>query len=155
MRVNAYLDSSVILTRNFGYESEISIINQLIQDTEKFASKYAKMEIWRTFLKDAVYLHSVILEERNLPNVLQRISSVGFKPRVKGRCIKLLSAVSDDCILRVEDAIARLELLIEGIEDLLFYDIHLLPSGTCCPLAEEKVQKEAGSYILNTRCTRH
>lgn len=155
MKTKAYLDSSVILTRDFGYDSEKNIIDHLIQDAEKYASRYAKMEIWRTFLKDAIYLHSLVLEEKNLPNVLQRISSIGFRPRIKDRCIKLLAKVSDDFRLRVEDATARLELLIEGMENLLFNDVHLLSTGTCCPLAEEKVQKETEGYTLNTRCTRH
>lgn len=153
-RQKCFLDSSLILSREFGKSELKKKIEQNISQAKKFSSTYAKTEIKRTFLKDAIYLHSLLVEEQNLTAVFQRLQSFPLSQRRIKRCLALLSKITNRRRLRLADAITRLETLILGLDMLLLKDVTMLKSGTECPLADESVRFVPPTYRINTSCTK-
>jgi len=153
---NAFLDTTVILSKEFGSRHIKDEIEKSLGNKKKFTTKYACMEINRTFLKDAIFLHSLLVEEMDLSVVFKRVQ---FHPkisqRITNRCLDILSQITDKGQLRVEDSIARLANLITGLRKALLSDISIILSGTDCPLADENIVHIPPIYIIETRCTRN
>ena len=150
----AFLDTSVILSNEFGSKDVKDEIEKSLENKQKFSTKYACMEINRTFLKDAIFLHSLLLEEMDLSVVFKRVQSYPMTQRNTKRCLDVLSKITDKGQLRVEDSITRLANLITGLRIALFSNISFIRSGTDCPLADEEVVFIPPIYVIDTRCTR-
>lgn len=155
VKQKAFLDTTVILSEEFGSRSIKDEIKKSLRNRQKFSTKYVCMEVNRTFLKDAIFLHSILVEEADLSAVFQRIQSYpNMTQRKIKRCLDIFSKITKKQELRVEDAIARLENLIAGLRVVLFNDISFTPSGTDCPLADEEIVYIPPIYAIETRCTR-
>jgi hypothetical protein len=111
-------------------------------------------EINRSLVKDAVFLHSLLIEEMNLPKVYNRLTQYPLSDRGRKRCLLLLEKVSDKKQLRVADAIARLESLINGLHALLMRDVTLLDSRIGCPIANVRPKKANRIYEMPMSCRR-
>lgn len=152
---NAFLDSSVVLSRAFGVPREKQSVEKAIKGRAKQSTKYIRVEINRTFLTDAIFIHSLLVDEGDLRRVYQRVRTYPVKPRQKDRFFAILETVSDKDQLRVDDAIVRLENLILGMEKRLLRDINLMDTGTKCPLAEEELKFEYPYFRIKTDCSRN
>jgi len=150
---DAFLDSSVLLSRKFGLAKQKTKIRIKLKNRKRISSKYAKTEIKRTFLKDAIWLHSLIVEEGNLLPIYDRISEYPTTQRRKDRCIKILKSVSDKGNLRYADTLARLENLILGIEKEVLRGVQIIESGTKCQLAEEELEFNYPYFDIKHSCT--
>lgn len=151
----AFLDTSVILSKEFGSKDIVDEIEKALENKRKSSTKYVCMEINRTFLKDAIFLHSLLVEEMNLSVVFKRVQAYPKMTarRIK-RCLDILSKITDEGQLRVEDSIARLANLITGLRIVLLSGISIVTSGTDCPLADKEVVHIPPIYTIETRCTR-
>jgi len=131
-----------------------SNIRKKLKQRHKFSTEYAKTEIKRTFLKDAIFLHSLLVDEGYLAPVYQRLRSYPTMQRKKDRCLAILESVSDKKQLRFADALSRLENLINGMEKEMLRDIQIMKSGTNCQLADEEVEFDAPYFRIRTHCSR-
>jgi len=150
----AFLDTTVVLSNNFGSKDIKDEIEKALENKQKFSTKYVCMEINRTFLKDAIFLHSLLVEEMDLSVVFKRLQNYPMTQRKIKRCLAVLSKITDKGQLRVEDSISRLANLITGLRVALFGNISFIRSGTDCPLAYEEIVFIPPIYIIETRCTR-
>jgi len=149
-----FLDTSTIIAREFGSLEEKKKLNSCLLNHRKSSTTYARTEINRTILKDAIFLHSLLIEEKDLSVVFNRLHSFPVKPRERERCYELFSKVTDKRQLRLADSVARLSNLIVGLDKLLLKDISLFQSGTGCPLATEEIEFVSPTYKINTSCTK-
>lgn len=149
-----FLDTSVIEGREFGNASIRTQIENSLLAKKKLASTLVKMEINRTFVRDAIFLHTLLFEDRDLSVVFKRLQSFPITPRQSKRCLRLLECITDRNTLRVVDALARLENVIQGVSAWLLRDISLIESGTCCPLADRQAVHRSGTYEISTSCNR-
>lgn len=152
--MNSFLDTSIVIAREFGFQHTKDKIEEALKNTEKFSTSYVKTEINRNFLKDIIYLYSLLIEERDLSEVFKRVKSFPLTPRDRDRCWDILSKITNKGELRLEDSVARLANLITGLHKLLFKDIFLIQSGTECPLADEKIEYLAPIYRISISCTK-
>jgi hypothetical protein len=143
------------LSRAFGIPKAKKSIEKAIKGRAKQSTKYIRVEINRTFLIDAIFIHSLLVDEGDLRFVYQRVRTFPVKPRQKDRFFAILETVSDKGQLRVDDAIVRLENLILGMEKKLLQDVKLMDTGTKCPLAEEELKFEYPYFRIKTDCTRN
>lgn len=153
-RPKAFLDTSVILTREFGSRQRKKKIKSTLEGKHKIASTYSVTEMNRTFLKDAIFLYSILTEEPTLHAVFERLQKFPLTERRIKRCLALLNKITDNRQLRMKTAITRLENLILGTKALLFRDVSTIESGTLCPLSEETVEFDYPTFKLNTSCTK-
>jgi len=150
----AFLDTTVILTREFGSRQRKGEIESTLKGKRKIASTYSMTEINRTFLKDAIFLYSILTEEPSLHAVFERLQKFPLTERRIKRCLALLDKVTDNKQIRIKTAMPRLENLILGTKALLFRDVSTTPSGTLCPLSQENVEFAYPTFKLNTSCTK-
>jgi hypothetical protein len=150
----AFLDSSVLLSRKFGLPKQKKKIERELRNSEKLSTDYARTEIKRTFIKDAIFLHSILVDEQTLTSVYQRLRTFPTTTRQKDRCLSILERVSDKKQLRYSDALTRLENLISVIEKELLKDVQILKSGTGCSLASEEIEFDDPYFRIKTSCTR-
>lgn len=150
----AFLDTSVILSRKFGVPKEKASVKKAIGNRQKSSTKYIKVEINRTFLTDAIFLHYLLVEEGDLRVVYQRLRRYPTTQRKRDRCLAILESVSDKRQTRFSDAITRLQNLILGMEKALLRDVRMIDSGTNCPLADKKLEFVYPIFEIETSCTR-
>lgn len=148
------MDSSVLLSRKFGLPKQKANIRKELINRTRVTTEYAKTEIKRTFLKDAIFLHSLLVDEGSLIPVYQRLREFPTTQRQKDRCLAILESVSDKRQLRFADAVSRLENLISGMEREMLRNVKILKSGTGCKLAEEEVEFESPYFSIRTSCSR-
>ena len=152
---DAYLDSSVILSRKFGIPKEKEAVKKTIGKRVKLSTEYVKVEINRTFLTDAIFLHTLLLERNaSLHSVYQRLRRWPTFQRQKDRCLAIMESISDKRQTRMADAIVRLENLILGMQRELFKNVMIVSSGTDCPLAREELKFVYPNFEIETSCTR-
>jgi hypothetical protein len=151
---DAFLDSSILLSRKFGLPKQKANIRKKLKSRRKFSTEYAKTEIKRTFLKDAIFLHSLMVDEGTLTSVYQRLRTYPTTQRQKDRCLAILESVSDRRQVRFADAIVRLENLINGMEKEMLRNVQILKSGTGCQLASEEIEYDAPYFSIKTSCSR-
>jgi hypothetical protein len=151
---DAFLDSSVLLSQEFGLPRQKAIIRKSLRGRVKFSTEYVKTEINRTFLKDSIFIHSLLVDEGNLTAVYQRLRQFPTTQRQKDRGYAILEHVSDKRQLRFADALSRLENLISGMEKQLLKDVQILKSGTGCELAEEELEFNDPYFSIKTSCSR-
>ena len=131
----AFLDTTIVCLRQMGSEKQKEELKTIIGNKDKHTSTYVKMELNRTFLLDAVLLHDLLMEERNLKNVYIRLTKFPVTPRRRTRCLELLSRISGKLRFDVNIAVARLENLLIEFDVTFLDDISVIVSGTECPLA--------------------
>jgi len=149
----AFLDTTIILTREFGSKEKKKEI-EFLKGKNNFGSTYSITEINRTFLRDAIFIHSILIDAPNLHVVFERLQKFPMTERRIKRCLALLDKITDNRQLHVKTAIARLENLILGANKLLFQDISIIESGSLCPLSRENVEFDYPIFKLNTSCTK-
>jgi len=149
-----FLDSSVVISKEFGLERVRQKINDALSNKQKMSTTYIVTEINSTVVKDAVFLHSLISEEMDLSAVFKRLQRFPLTQRRRARCLLLLSKVTNRRQLRVADSLARLANLIVGLPDILLHGVSLIASGTGCPLASERAEFTSPIYSINVSCTR-
>jgi hypothetical protein len=152
--LNAFLDTSVILSREFGPRQKKKEIKSTLKGKRKTASTYSITEVNRTFLKDAIFLYSILTEEPSLHTVFERLQKFPMTERRIKRCLALLDKITDNRQIRIKTAMAKLENLIFGTKALLFRDVATVTSGTLCPLSQENVEFDYPAFKLNTSCTK-
>lgn len=150
---DAYLDSSILLTKKFGTIAQKRNVIKKLVGRKKIATMYVKREIKRTFLNDAIWLHTILIEAHDIPPVFERIKGFNITPRRQKRCLAILQAISAGG-LRYPSAVCRLENLILGLEKELLKDVKIIESGTNCHLAEEELEFYFPIFTLNISCTR-
>lgn len=151
---NAFLDTSVIISNIFGSQKLQSNIKKTISELNKYSTSFTKKEINYSILKDSIFLYSMLIEEMDLTVVFERLQKYPFTSRRKDRCLAIFSKITNKRELRLEDAITRLESLINGLHDLLFKDISLINSKTNCPLIEAEIEKSGQIYKISLLCRR-
>jgi len=144
---NAFLDTSIIISREFGPQNIKERI-KIIEPLNKYATTFTKMEINCSLLKDAIFLYSLLVEEKDLTVVFNRLQRFPITERRRKRCLAILEKITNKRQLRLADAITRLESLIRGLHYILFRDINLIDSKTNCPLANMKITKTNGVYKM-------
>jgi hypothetical protein len=149
----AFLDSSVVISREFGFERQRERISSILSGKKKISTTYILKEINQSLVKDAVFLHSLMSDEMDLSAVFKRLQQFPLTERKRARCLLLLSRVTNRRQLRVMDSIARLGNLIVALPHILLHDVSLTDSGTECPLANERAQFSSPTYSINTSCT--
>jgi predicted nucleic acid-binding protein len=151
---NAFLDTSVIISREFSSQQTKKRIAKIVDPLNKYTTPIAVTEINRSLVKDAVFLHSLLIEEMNLPKVYNRLTRYPLSDRGRKRCLLLLEKISDKRQLRVADAVVRLESLINGLHALLMRDVTLLNSKIGCPIANVRPIKVNRIYEMPISCRR-
>jgi hypothetical protein len=150
-----YLDTTVFHSRELGDSATKTKIGEFLKDKTKATSSYVQMEINRTVLKDAIYLHSMMVEEANLPAVFTRLQSYPATDRRIRRCLQMLGAITQQRQLQLANSMARLEnLIIFFARSMYAWDVDIVPSGTKCPLSDPQIQHDSGTYTINMSCTR-
>ena len=152
--VNVFLDTSIVISKEFGSQHTKKKINQMIGDLNKISTSFIKKEINCSLLKDAIFLYSMLIEEMNLSAVFERLQRYPLTDRRRKRCLAFFSKVTNERQLRLEDAITRLESLINGLNVLLFKDISLIKTKTNCTLAEAEIEKVDQIYKISLYCRR-
>lgn len=152
-RKEAYLDSSVVLTRRYGTRRQRKKVIQTLIGRKKITSSYIKREMKRTFLYDMIWLHSLLIDEKDIPPVFDRIRDFSITPRRQKRCIAILEQISLGG-LRYPDAVTRLENLIFAFEKDVLRNVKIIESGTGCNLAKEEIEINYPIISLNISCTR-
>jgi len=155
MSQDIFLDTDIIMKRAFGDVAVKKAIDDYIKDANKSATTYIKAELNRGIIRDVIFLHSVLAEERDLPTVFARLKSFPTTERQRKRRLEILERISDKRQLRIADTITKLESLIFALSrSMLLQDIALVPSGTKCALANREIEKRHLSYSIDTSCTR-
>ena len=152
--IYAYLDTTIIISKDFGNFDLKNKINNKISGLNKYATSFTKREINHSLLKDAILLHSILVEEMDLSIAYQRLNIYPFTNRRRSRVLYILSKITDRVATRLEDAIVRLETLIIGLHSFLYRDVKLIHSETNCPLIESQIEKKGSVYDINTNCRR-
>jgi hypothetical protein len=151
----AFLDTTIFWLREFGDSATKANTEAFLRGKTKATSSYVQMEINRTVLKDAIFLHSLMQEEGNLPAVFIRLQSYPQTDRRVRRCVELLGRISQQRQLRLADSIAKLENLIVALgQSMYLRDVKVIASGTNCPLSCAQIGYVSGTYGINTSCTR-
>lgn len=150
----AFLDTTIILTREFGSRPKKEEIRSALKEKSSMASTYSITEINRTFLKDAIFLYSVLTDEPTLHAVFERLQKFPMTERRIKRCLAILDKITDSKQLHVKTAMSRLENLISGTKSSLFRDVFIIESGTLCPLSQETVEFDYPTFKLYTSCTK-
>lgn len=149
----AFLDTSIIISREFGRQCLKEKIKK-IENLDKYTTTFAIMEINCSLLKDAIFLYSLLIEERDLTIVFERLQQYPLTPRRRKRCLAILEKLTNKRQLRLADAITRLESLITGLHSLLLRDIKLIESKTKCPLAHIRIEELDQIYEISFSCKR-
>lgn len=150
----AFLDTTILKLRQMGIERQKKELKTIIGNKVKHTSTYVKMELNRTFLLDAVFLHDLLMEERNLNNVYRRLTEFPVTPRRRIRCLELLSRISGKLRFDVNIAIARLENLLTEFDVIFLDDISVIVSGTECPLSYAVKSVESAYEVASSMTCR-
>lgn len=153
IRVKSFLDTSVLMLREFGTELQKTKVSDALEGTLKHTTSYAKMEINCTIIKDAIFLRSLMVDEYDLRKVFQRLQTYPFTERERKRCLTLLSKVTNRQRLSLVEAILRLENLIYTLHSILLREVIMVASGTACPLADIAIELIM-TYKNALSCTR-
>lgn len=153
----AFLDTSVIISKNFEKENIKRKIEEKLRDLPKRTSTYVVMELKRRVLKDLMYLHSILLEEESLADAQRRLAKISKSKRQLKMCLLILAQISDISAADRDEVLIRLENMIRVGTRLYLRDIEVFESGTRCDLAHRMpIKTDVGSYDFYPQwsCTR-
>jgi hypothetical protein len=143
----AFLDTSVIVSKNFEKEDVKRRIEKKLSNLLKRTSTYVVMELKRRILRDLMYLHSILLEEKTVGDAQRRLAKISRSKRQLKMCLLIFAQISDISAKDRDEALIRLENMIRVGIRLYLHDIDVFESGTRCELAHRiPIKTDAGSY---------
>jgi len=148
-----FLETSIQIKKIFGYKRDK--ILDFIKDKETVTSTYVLMEFNRRVIKDCIYLHSLLREERYVGDVIRRVNELPKEwERKRNICNLILGSISDGGDLEnTERAAIKLKRFIDyQLKTHFLYGISTIIYETNCDLAKEDIIERNDKYFLNTTC---
>lgn len=153
----AFLDTSVIISKNFEKEDVKRRIEEKLGSLLKKTSTYVVMELKRRILRDLMYLHSILLDEESVGDAQRRLAKISRSKRQLKMCFLIFAQISDISAKDRDEVLLRLENMIRVGIRLYLGDIEVFESGTRCELAYRiPIKTDVGSYDFfpSWSCTR-
>lgn len=158
-----FLDTTIQIERVVGSRARQAVLHRELAGYRLMTSTYVLGEYLRALVRDAIYLHRLVLEQEHLDDVVTAIAQ-HINKREASRMLLLWANVRREGIYGRGHIADQLEAYITGglLRRFMFGVVTLLDT-TECGLAQERAQPfRAGSapdlqdrYRLRAQCIRH
>lgn len=157
MSEKAFLDTSVQVQRVFGYRRNREFIAEKVRGRAQFLSRYVLMEYKRRIIRSFVLFYSCLMDEESVSEALNFFESE-YSGRMKSDIIKIISMLVLDGKLQKDQALTRLERLIDWeLVDYFEAEVNYIEDLIDCNVAkaEARIPISCSIYIRQLRCRKN